>query len=344
VELHRGLLEQGVDSRIVAGLHINEMISGVPAVTGVDVTWAQPARARQAVTKVVDGAWGAAVAARMSRQDVYHSTWYPPWVPSRPTVVTTVYDMVPELYPELVARAEETTARKRRWCARAAHVLAISEHTKVDLVDRFGVPPERVTVTPLGVRAIEPDPAVVPPPGRFLLYVGDRRAPYKNFDAVLQALQDPVVPADVNLVCFGSQPVVPDDHAALARRSLTDRVTFEHGDDRRLAAYYGSAAALVYPSLYEGFGLPPLEAMVHGCPVVCSRVASLPEVVGDAAMLVDPGDVDELAAGIARVLDDDATRAGLIERGEARAAGYTWAATVASTLRVYETLVDGGGS
>lgn len=345
LELHRGLRVSGVDSSIVAGLHINDLVGGEPGVAGVDVGGWPGGRARQGVTKVVDAAVNEALVHRLGPGDLLHASWYPPRVPRRsagPILVTTVFDMIPERFPDLVPRAVITSERKRRWCEEAAHVFAISDDTKSDLVDRFGLDPGKITVTHLGVRSVAPGGARPEQHlGPYVVYVGDRNAGYKNAARLVEALTLPAVPAELRLICFGGGPATEAELDLLRRFGLRDRVSFVSGDDACLAACLAGAEMLVYPSLYEGFGLPILEAMQQRCPVVTARVGAIPEVAADAALYADPYDVESIADAIAQVLTDDARRRGLVERGVRRADGFRWDTTVQSTLERYRSLVGG---
>jgi glycosyltransferase involved in cell wall biosynthesis len=345
VELARGLQASGVDARIVAGLHINDLVVDAPRTSGVHVGGVGPARARQAVTKAVDHLITGGVVEVLGRGDIVHPTWYPPGLerlPRRARVVTTVFDMIPERFPDLSVRSADATRRKRAWVATADHVLVISESTRRDLVELFGTDPAKVTVTPLGVTVATPTrPAwadgVEGAP--FVLYVGDRTTPYKNFARVLDALASPEVDRDLRLVCLGPVAATAEEEADLRRRGLDRRVEVRSGTDGELAWLYSHARALVYPSLYEGFGLPPVEAMACGCPVVASDCSSIPEVVGDAAVLFDPRDTAALASAIAHVTAGGPAVDQLVERGRARSREYTWQATASATLDAYEATV-----
>lgn len=329
VELHRHLLELGVDSRILAGLHRSALLGSVDGVVGLDVDRLRPEQARQALTKVADrglgalGAWGAGPAT------VWHQSYFAPDLPRRAPLAVTVYDMIHERFPGRVGTDDSSAARKRRSCAAASVVFAISESTATDVVERLGIPAERIVVTHLGVETVAARP--VPAPfgsGSFVLYVGARRPAHKNWTLLLDALAG--LDDGVGLLCFGPD-VDGEDRAAVAARGLDGRVHFASGDDADLAGWYQSAAVLAYPSAYEGFGLPPLEALAHGCPVVATAVGAVPEVVGEVAELVEP-DIDSIRAGLGRVLSNGGTQR---EAGPALAARFTWRATAEATLRGY---------
>lgn len=340
-ELHSGLLGRGVDSRIFALLHRNAYLDGRPGVIGLDVEGLRPRRARQALTKVVDRAFERLWARAQGGDTIYHKTYFDLHIPRGPRLVVTVYDMNHERFPGSVSARDVTPASKRPWCEAADLVFAISEQTRVDLLERFNLSPERVLVTPLGVRHVVPAPGALArdePP--FVLYVGDRWHEHKNFPAFARAFARSKARGEHRLVCFGGGSFSGGEQALLASLGLgPDEVVHRSGDDEVLAAYYARAAVFVYPSLYEGFGLPPLEAMTQGCPVAAARAGSIPEVVGEAALLFDPTDEDAMVAAIEELLGNAVLRSGLVAAGQVRAAGFTWDRTVSATLEGYRRIV-----
>jgi glycosyltransferase involved in cell wall biosynthesis len=338
IELHDGLRQRQVDSRIISGLHINELVNATEAASGISVRPLAHLRPTQLATRLADAVWSRCLARLMHSSDIFHATWYPAYIPQGPRLAVTIFDMIHELFPSSFTHAETTSEAKRRWCKSADLVLAISESAKADLVEIFGVDPSRVLVTSLGVRYVEPSPIPQPAGGRpFLLFVGDRRAPYKNFTRLIEALRSPVVSSDVALVCAGP-PASAEDIGLTESAGLANRVFFVTApNDTELAAYYRGAVALVYPSLYEGFGLPPLEAMMQGCPVICSMAGALSETVGDAAACIDPLDSEAIANVIARVLGADEVRSDLVRRGHERAEMFTWDRMVDRTLEGYRS-------
>ncbi len=250
--------------------------------------------------------------------------------------VLTVQDLSFEHFPEVMSRADRFFFRTfvPRSARRADRVLTGSESTKADLVERYDVAAERIVVTPYGVDPLfSPDgPHPQRPP--YALFVGalqDRKRP----ELALLALR--AVDSNLRLVFAGPDRGLESDLRDEARLlGLDDRVEFAgHVPPDELAALYRGAACLVFPSRYEGFGLPVLEAMASGTPVVATRSSSIPEVAGDAAILVN-GDVDELASGIERAL---AERDRLVSAGLARAARFSWAETARRTAAVYRDLL-----
>ena len=275
-----------------------------------------------------------------SRQiDAVHMTYYPRRMPTtRARLTATVYDMIPERFPDLYSESP-VLARKRACVARCSRIIAISESTKRDLVEFYNVDPLLVDVTPLA-NSLHAEPGGDPVGRPYVLFVG-RRSEHKNFDrfvrvwAEMRGLRDSFL-----IVCFGWGRFTESEQRTIAQLGLSHSIVWMSGSDVLLASLYAHAQALIYPSLYEGFGLPPLEAMHYGCPVVCSNSSSLPEVVGDAAVTVDTADPGALANGMAAAIGDSALRTRLVLAGRAREAGFTWDRTAAATVESYRRLLS----
>jgi glycosyltransferase involved in cell wall biosynthesis len=285
---------------------------------------------------------------------IYHSAYYlMPYSVRMPTVLT-FYDLIPLRYPAYVSRRTRALFRLTMGMALtvATHILAISAAARQDLIESFHVPPEKVTTTLLA-----PDPHFQPQspeeiarvrsrymlPASFLLSVGINK-PHKNLVALVEAFDSkPELTAHSTLVFAGPwDERYPQAKATAVQLQLGDRVRFLGPiDDADLPGLYAAATAFVFPSQYEGFGLPVLEAMACGTPVACSNATSLPEVAGDAALLFDPAQPDAIAGALARLIDDAALRDDLRIRGLQRASCFTWQAVAARTLAVYRALGDG---
>jgi len=284
------------------------------------------------------------------RIDVVHVQYVaPPLCPAR--IVVTVHDIAYDRHPELFTRAE--VARFRLLVPltvrRASAVLTVSEFSRRDIVRRYLVPPERVIVAPDAAdpmfRPIHDEAQLDAVRERYgtgdeyILCVGNLQ-PRKN----LRALIDTYVrlrrtdATRHRLVLVGRKAWLHDDIFAAARDSgyAGELVFTGYVPDADLVALYNAAAVFVYPSLFEGFGLPPLEAMACGTPVVCSNTSAFPEVVGDAALTVDPRDPEALAAAIATVLGDANMRANLAAAGLRRAAYFSWETTTRTIVSTYQ--------
>jgi glycosyltransferase involved in cell wall biosynthesis len=275
-----------------------------------------------------------------------------PMLPLRTTLplVVTVHDVLAWRSPELYSRAGAAQQRLlvSRAAKRADRILVASEYTRSELVDLLGISPDRVTAVPLGVdrrfQPIEPEPMQLAhrfgiPPNPFVLWVGTPE-PRKNLATLLRAfgLVRRRAP-DCMLVVVGMDRVTDRD----LERELEHlgasviRPGFVTDDD--LVALYSATACLVFPSLNEGFGLPPLEAMACGAPVVASNRSSIPEVVGDAGILVDATDADAIADGIERVVLSKESAADLRRRGLERARQFTWDRCAQLTVAAYHEAI-----
>ncbi len=285
-----------------------------------------------------------ALLARQERPDVVHAVYFLPPLTGLPTVLT-VHDLSFERFPEFFSR--RALVRDRlfiRASARAAsRVVTVSETSRCDLIELYELPEDRVIVIPNGVGdGFRPssENAWAPYPGDRplrVLAVGTLQ-PRKNLLRLLDALAVVGREIPVQLRVVG-----PDGHqAAEIRDRLASSVQTEIVgwlEDDALAEEYRRADVFAYPSIYEGFGLPVIEAMASGTPVVTSTGGSLPEVAGDAALLVDPYDVAALAVAIRRIAEDGPRTAALRTRGLARAATFTWERSAALHAAVYQDLV-----
>jgi glycosyltransferase involved in cell wall biosynthesis len=339
-ELLRRLPGHGVDARLVATAHINSYLACpdlAPRVGGLFIE--RRFRGAGLLCR-----WMNALLNPLSwhRQnaDVVHETYYSPTpVGKARQRVLTVYDMIHERFPDCYPRTDPTSAHKRLAVARADHVLCISRSTQKDLIELFGVEQEKTSVVHLGhelppATRRAPDHAIAP----YILYVG-QRGRYKNFGPLLEAFAASAqLKAALRLVAFGGGSFTQEERSMLSDLHLTDLVEQESGDDAALARRYAGARAFVFPSLYEGFGLPPLEAMALDCPVACSNSSSIPEVVGEAACLFDPASVDAIREAIERVSFDESYRRALISAGRERLTLFSWDRCAAETARAYSRL------
>lgn len=292
---------------------------------------------------------------RLGAADVYHGVLnVVPLACPTPSVVT-IHDLSAFLFPQTFRRVNRlyTQWAIRVAARRARYILAVSEFTRSEIVRWLGVAPERVVVTPnaADARFTPPDPAALEAfrrraglPDRFALFLGTLE-PRKNLPLLLEAYARIARQIDAPLLVGGAKGWLYEPILARAEQlGLGDRLRFVgYIDQEDQALWYAAATVFVFPSLYEGFGMPPLEAMACGTPVIVSNSSSLPEVVGDpaagpeqaAALIVPATDADALADAMLRVFVNADLRAELRARGLARAREFSWRTTAERTLAVY---------
>ena len=268
-----------------------------------------------------------------------------------PTVLT-IHDLIPQLLPQ---HHKPLNRWYLNWtmplyCRRANHIIAVSEATRRDLLATYHLPPEKVSVIHEAASPRfrpQPESAQVRVrkmyglPEEYLLYVGTIE-PRKNLERLLEAWTPLRRSGECPpLVIVGKRGWLSDSFYAALEASPVheDIILTGYVQDADLPVIYGAATAFVWPSLYEGFGLPPLEAMACGTPVVCANASSMPEVVGDAALLFDPQDSDALKATMRQIVADADLRVELRERGLVRSSKFSWSRAAAETLAVYTQLL-----
>lgn len=277
--------------------------------------------------------------------DVVHATYYDGGATASAAApyVVTVYDMIHEKFRQKIRSRDRTIKLKEASIERADHVLCISENTKKDVVEILDIDPAKLTVVYLGAdgtgKTSMHEGDHFPKRRPFLLYVGNRSG-YKNFSGFLKAVASSKnLKNDFEICAFGGKPFSKIELNEIEKLGFgKGRVCHAAGQDGILTDLYQRAAAFIYPSLYEGFGLPPLEAMVHGCPVVSSNTSSMPEVVGDAGVYFDPYSTDSIANAIEQVVYSSILPRSLVEKGYQQAEAFTWQRCAEGTRKVYKNV------
>jgi len=340
VELMRHLPAQGVAPRLVAPFTFNEYLRTLqtPGFHGIRLpSWARSRYAAFAVRQLSRA--GDALAARARDVDVIHRTYYGRRLRSTAPQVVTVHDMIPELYPTVFPFPAERE-QKRRACAEAAVVVAISNCTQRDLRTFYPELKARVEVIPHAVDAEFFRSRARGEDDGTLLFVG-RRGGYKDFATFAQATARLLAKyPDLRVLCVGGGPLSVEELAPYRERGLLSRVAQRAAADEELPSLYRRARVFVFPSRYEGFGLPILEAFASGCPVVLARASVFPEVAQDAAQYFAPGVVDDLLEVLGRVVADGGLRGELRRRGERRLGDFSWARTATLTAMVYRQALE----
>jgi glycosyltransferase involved in cell wall biosynthesis len=298
----------------------------------------------------VDQQWRLPTLARRYRPDLWHAPYYVRPLFGIPRPVVTIFDVigrvVPGALPSRWARFLFELLLRLSLCS-AAHVITSSEATKRDLITAYRVTAKAISVIPLAVdERFRPQPSVrieqvrerYHLPQRYLLYLGSNK-PHKNIPTLVQAFAQVQTNASLVIAGHWDQRFEEPKRMVEALR-LSERVRFLHDvTDTDIPTLLSGALAFVFPSRYEGFGLPPLEAMACGVPVIAANTGSLPEVIGDAGLLIEP-EVISLERAIQRMLEDTALRQDLAQRSLWQASQFSWVETARATVAVYEEVAD----
>jgi glycosyltransferase involved in cell wall biosynthesis len=339
-ELAQHLKDEQVDVTLGALIHTNGFIENVSG----EIRKSYEVRKFPRSTNVLDFAnkYISIFAYNGIDPDIFHHTQYNIDINTNKSkfVVSTIHDMIHELYPDDFPN-NPTARDKHTIFKRSDSVIAISHHTKSDMIDKFGYDPRKISVIHHGIQPLprgKDEPAFHFP---YVLFIGQRQK-YKNFSNFLKAFElSSSLRSDFRIVSFGALDFTAEERSMIARLGLEGRVLWASGDDAALENAYRHASCFVYPSKYEGFGMPLLEAMISGCPVACSDASCFPEIAGPAAEYFDPNDPSGLAGAIERVVGSGDRRDALIRSGYERAAEFSWAATAKKTKAVYSQLLSG---
>lgn len=333
---------QGVDTRIIAPFYVNSYLGQLPeGIVAGRMIERPPVLGNY--LRISNQFLGALKARRFS-PDIIHETYYSRYINwSRKALhVITVYDMIHELFPDNFKGSIQVKEEKKVAVQKADRIICISENTKIDLLRFYDLPEERISVVYLGFEMQISNGQSLPQKlvsedMKYLLYVGNRYG-YKNFSKFLRAYASSSLLRDnFMIVCFGGGPFQGYEHDLFHDLKLSGKqIKQVAGDDRLLEKYYQHAELFVFPSLYEGFGIPLLEAMSNNCPVACSYTGSIPEVAGTAAAFFDPEDSDSIRDVLEKILQSNDLLTDLRQKGAKRIHSFSWERCARETLDVYE--------
>ena len=282
---------------------------------------------------------------RKNEYDIIHLTWNDPYLKCDGCkIVATVHDMIHELIfdKEADVNTKMEIENKKRIIYESDAIIAISDHTKKDILTVYpDVPEEKIRVIHHGANILPDaeDKLHFELPERYMLYVGNRGL-YKNANSMVEALSD-LVKEEKNLYIFfaGGGEFTKNEEELYSRLGIRNRIIQKRVTDSELAYLYRNAICFIFPSLYEGFGAPILEAFAKDCPVICTNRSSFPEIGGDAAAYYDPDDDCALSDVVREVLYDDERRDELIRRGRERVKLFTYDLTCEKTYDLYRSLI-----
>ena len=279
----------------------------------------------------------------LNNYQIYHPTYYSLLTREvigkiNVPIVVTVYDMIHEMFAETLSPQDQTINLKRSAILAADIILCISESTKSDLLERYPSVEDKVRVTYLATDFDDTlgygDESIPCKP--FFVYVGGRSG-YKNFNNLLTAFKKVTSKNPELCLCVVGSVFNDLERRLIAELKLDNYIlNFNNISDNYLAKLYRHSIAFVYPSLYEGFGIPPLEAMICKTPVIASNTSSIPEVVGDAGLLFNPNSIDELVDNLLFVIDHPSAREAMVLKGQGRLKLFSWDKTIQKTLLAYE--------
>lgn len=268
----------------------------------------------------------------------YYDTYYLSILKDKPLVLT-VHDMIHEKFPQYFSEKDKTAQNKALLVERANRIIAISNQTKNDLIELLHVDPAKIDVIYHGINAVKSTYSGLSLPGSYILYVGERGR-YKNYSRLLNVFSRlRIENKDLELICTG-KPFRKKELATLKEYGLSNYVSYVNATEDELGQLYRDARLFVYPSLYEGFGIPILEAYANECPVVLSRASCFPEVAGDAGEYFDPESEEEMESAIRRVLTDNERRDELVRLGNERVKLFTWEETARQTQNTYQKIFE----
>ena len=279
-----------------------------------------------------------------SKYDIIHNTYFynKRTEGKNAKNIITVYDMIHEIFPDQMNTKDPTSKIKKIAIEQSDHIISISYSTKHDLIKLYDVNPNKISVIHLGFE-LETDRDLIPFETHkpFLLYVGERYT-YKNFDKMLTAFSSSKpINNDFRIIAFGGKPFNLFEEEKIKNLGLSlEQVIQISGDDKLLSSLYKSATAFILPSLYEGFGIPPLEAMAFSCPVICSNTSSIPEVVGKAGQYFNPNSTNEMKNAMEKVLLDANLQTDLASEGKKQLKKFNWSTCANMTRNIYEKVLS----
>lgn len=279
---------------------------------------------------------------KIYKPDIIHLTYYENNNFQKKTkkYILTVYDMIHEEF-SLNFKKNKTSINKLNVCNRVNHIITISKNTKKKLIEFFGINSKKITVIHLGGDHMKDiKPLKIEIKKKYILYVGSR-AGYKNFENLIKAYHlNEKIKKDYDIIAFGGEKINSYEKNKYKKKfSNLDNIHFIQSNDRVLKFLYLNASLFVYPSLQEGFGIPPLEAIYNNCPVVCSNIPVLKEVLGNSCYYFNPNNIKNINYSLKKVLDSNHIRKRLIKSSNKVKKNFTWEKCALKTLEVYQMVL-----
>jgi glycosyltransferase involved in cell wall biosynthesis len=274
--------------------------------------------------------------------DIFHPTYYNDYflefIGKKPFVIT-IHDMTYEKFPEFFPIADKTSMMKKKLAQKASHIICVSENTKKDIISFLGIDEKKISVIYHGVSSIENNEcSYIDIPKDYMLFIGAREG-YKNFLFFIHSIAGTLIGNNINLICTG-KPFSNEEIELFQNLNINNRVFHHYANDSEMAFLYKNAIAFIFPSLYEGFGIPILEAFANDCPVLLSNTSCFPEIAGEAALYFDPKSSVEIQNQISSILNSTDSRTELINKGIERLKLFSWENACNATVEVYNGIKE----
>ena len=278
--------------------------------------------------------------------NIIHETYYPVFFlkNNKSKYVTTIHDMIYEKFSEYRLKKKIIIDAKKKSIIRSDHIVCVSENTKKDLMSIYNIDEKKISVIYPGLFNTEKivdnlnfEKRIFSE--KYILYVGSRNF-HKNFIFFIKAFCKTKIKKKLNIVCFGGGTPSNEEYKIFKDLEISNNLKFYNGSDEDLANLYFHAEFFVYPSLYEGFGVPPLEAMYFNCPVLSSNSSSLPEAVGEAALTFNPYNELDMIKKMELISEDEKLRKKLILLGKERVKKFSWKSCAEKNYKVYSDLLN----
>jgi glycosyltransferase involved in cell wall biosynthesis len=269
----------------------------------------------------------------------YYNSYFLEWIGNKPYVLT-VYDMIHELYPKYCSDAEAISRNKLVLMEKAAKIIAVSENTKKDIIKIYPhIDSKKIEVIYHGSSIVINDSVNLKLPEKYILFVGMRSA-YKNFIFLLNSVSD-LLKEDSSLfvVCAGGGQFSKDENKLIDRLGLKNQVVYKYFKEDELGVFYKKAICFVFPSMYEGFGIPVLESMACGCPIVLTNNSSFPEVAGDAGVYFELNDSEDLKNKIKLLIDNKLLREEFSLKGLEQVKKFNWENAAKECFKLYKNTI-----
>ena len=268
----------------------------------------------------------------------YYDTYFSDYINKKPFVIT-FHDMIHEKFSSLFPENDITKKWKKEIAQKASKIIAISENTKKDLLDIYNIEEEKIEVIYHGnsINLSNEVEININLPNNYLLFVGNRNG-YKNFRLFIESVSSIINKEKINILCVGGGKFSKEEIALFVSKGIEHRIEQRNLNDNQLIEAYKNALAFIYPSLYEGFGMPILEAYACSCPLVCSETSCFPEIAKEGASYFNPLDIESIRYAIEAVLYNETYKKGLINKGKEIEKLFSWEKTCKQTLDLYKTL------